>query len=59
MERITSVANMEDGTTKTNQNGILKIAEDKAAKVLMAAKLRYCERCQKREQLKTEVEDQC
>ena len=59
MERITSVANMEDGKTKTNQNGILKIAEDKAAKVLMAAKLRYCERRQKREQLKTEVEDQC
>ena len=30
-ESITAVGNMEHGKIKTNQNGVLKIAENKAA----------------------------
>ena len=31
LERITVASNIDDGTIKTNQNGVLKIAENKAA----------------------------
>ena len=37
---ITVVGSMEDGTTKTNQNGILKIAENEAAESTKGGKVK-------------------
>ena len=41
--------NMENGTTKTNQNEVLKIAEDEAQKVSMETRLSGQESWQKRD----------
>ena len=41
LESTTVVGNMEDGTMKTNQNGILKIAENEAAESINGDKIKW------------------
>ena len=40
LESITVVGNMEDGTMKTNQNGVLKIAENEAVESVNSDKIK-------------------
>ena len=40
LESITLVGNMEDGTMKTNQNGVLKIAENEAVESVNSDKIK-------------------
>ena len=40
LESTAVVGNMEDGTMKTNQNGILKIAENEAAESINGDKIK-------------------
>ena len=40
LESTTIVGNMEDGTMKTNQNGILKIAENEGAESINGDKIK-------------------
>ena len=40
LESITVVGKMEDGTMKTNQNGVLKIAENEAVESVSSDKIK-------------------
>ena len=44
LESITVVGNMEDGTMKTKQNGVLKIAEDETVESVNSDKIKQHER---------------
>ena len=40
LESITVVSNMEDGTMKTKQNGVLKIAKNETAESIKGGKIK-------------------
>ena len=44
LESITVVGNMEDGTMKAKQNGVLKIGEDEAVESVNSDKIKQHER---------------
>ena len=65
MESITVVGNMEDSTVKTNQNGVLKIAENEAAEIINGSKVKRSQKVTERNTIQIgaaehkEREDQC